>query len=162
QPGRTSGQFSGIGFPTDTPPFTPDELLAKAVKEKVAPKLLITNGSHEYWGRAAGLNHVSADGKPDVEPSSGLRIYYFAGTQHGNGGMPNALVQNPTNNMDWTFFMRNMVVVMNDWITSNTPPPPSRFPHISSGTLVPVAKLAFPKLPNVNVVREAYVPAGID
>jgi hypothetical protein len=48
----TSGQFSG-GFLTDLP-FNPDELLAKSAGG-VAPKLLLSNGSHEYWGRA-GLN----------------------------------------------------------------------------------------------------------
>src|SRR5579862_5694788 len=30
QPSRTSGQFSGVDFPTDLPPFHPDELLAKS------------------------------------------------------------------------------------------------------------------------------------
>jgi len=75
QPSRTSGQFSGVDFPTDLPPFTPDELLAKSVKAGVAPKLLLSNGSHEYWGRAAGFQGpVSATacalpGRARLEPS---------------------------------------------------------------------------------------------
>ena len=95
QPSRTSGQFSGVDFPTDLPPFHPDELLAKSAKAGVAPKLLLSNGSHEYWGRAAGLNHISEDGKHDVGLSPDVRLYYVAGTQHGAGGAPNPLVQNP-------------------------------------------------------------------
>src|SRR5580704_10091569 len=81
QPSRTSGQFSGVDFPTDLPPFHPDELLAKSATAGVAPKLLLSNGSHEYWGRAAGLNHISVDGKRDVAASANVRIYYVAGTQ---------------------------------------------------------------------------------
>lgn len=49
---------------------------------------MLSNGSHEYWGRAAGLNHISADGKHDVGNSSDVRNYYVAGTQHGSGGAP--------------------------------------------------------------------------
>ena len=89
QPSRTSGQFSGIDFPTDLPPFTPAEVLAKSTKAGVAPKLLLSNGSHEYWGRAAGLNHITEDGKRDVAPPADVRIYYVAGTQHGTGGGAN-------------------------------------------------------------------------
>ena len=162
QPGRTSGQFSGVDFPTDLPPFTPDELLAKSVKAGVAPKLLLSNGSHEYWSRAAGLNHISEDGKRDVTPSTDIRIYYVAGTQHGAGGGPNPLVQNPTNPMDWSFFQRAMLVALNNWITDGSAPPASQVPRMDKDQLVPAPALRFPKIPGVNVVREAYAPSRPD
>ena len=147
QPSRTSGQFSGVDFPTDLPPFHPDELLAKSAKAGVAPKLLLSNGSHEYWGRAAGLNHVSEDGNRDVAPSGDVRIYYVAGTQHGTGGGPNPLVQNPTNPMDWSFFQRAMLVALNKWITDGTAPPASQVPHIDKDQLVTASALRFPNSP---------------
>jgi len=162
QPGRTSGQFSGVDFPTDLPPFTPDELLATSVKAGVAPKLLLSNGSHEYWGRAAGLNHISEDGKRDVAPSTDVRIYYVAGTQHGAGGGANPLVQNPTNPMDWSFFQRAMLVALNKWITDGSAPPASQVPRLDKDQLVPVQALRFPKIPGLNVVREAYAPSRPD
>ena len=162
QPSRTSGQFSGVDFPTDLPPFHPDELLAKSAKAGVAPKLLLSNGSHEYWGRAAGLNHISEDGKHDVSPSGDVRIYYVAGTQHGTGGAPNPLVQSPTNPMDWSFFQRAMVVAMNNWITDGTAPPGSQFPRIEKDQLVTASALRFPRIPGVNVVKEAYAPRRPD
>jgi len=162
QAGRTSGQFSGVNFPTDLPPFHPDELLAKSVKAGVAPKLLLSNGSHEYWGRAAALNHISEDGKRDVGQSPDVRIYYVAGTQHSSGGAPNPLVQNPTNPMDWTFFQRAMVVAMNKWITDGTAPPVSQFPRIDKDQLVAASALRFPRIPGVNVVKEAYAPRRLD
>lgn len=162
QPSRTSGQFSGVDFPTDLPPFNPDELLAQSTTAGVAPKLLLSNGSHEYWGRAAGLNHISADGKRDVAASANVRMYYVAGTQHGAGGGPNPLVQNPTNPMDWSFFQRAMLVALNKWITDGTAPPPSQVPHIDKDQLVAASALRFPRIPTVNIVREAYAPRRPD
>ena len=162
QASRTTGQFSGVDFPTDLPPFHPDELLAKSVKAGVAPKLLLSNGSHEYWGRAAGLNHVSEDGKRDVAPSADVRIYYVAGTQHGAGGGPNPLVQNATNPMDWSFFQRAMLVALNKWITDGTAPPPSQIPRIDKDQLVAASALRFPRIPGVNVVTRAYAPRRLD
>ena len=162
QPGRTSGQFSGVDFPTDLPPFTPDELLAKAVKAGVAPKLVLSTGSHEYWGRAAALNHISADGKHDVAPSAEVRFYYVAGTQHSTGGGPSPLVQNQTNPADWSPFQRAMLVALNKWITDGTPPPASQIPRIDKGQLVTASALKFPLIPGVNVVKEAYAPRRLD
>src|SRR5579864_7711932 len=162
QPSRTSGQFSGVDFPTDLPPFHPDELLASSAKAGVAPKLLLSNGSHEYWGRAAGLNHVSEDGKRDVGLSPDVRLYYVAGTQHGAGGGPNPLVQNPTNPMDWSFFQRAMVVALKKWITDGTAPPASQVPRIDKDQLVAASALRFPRIPGVNVVQTAYAPRRLD
>jgi len=162
QPSRTSGQFSGVDFPTDLPPFHPDELLAKSAKAGVAPKLLLSNGSHEYWGRAAGLNHISEDGKRDVPLSPDVRLYYVAGTQHGAGGAPNPSVQNPTNPMDWSFFQRAMLVALNKWITDGTAPPASQVPRIDKDQLVTASALRFPKIPGVNIVKTAYAPRRLD
>jgi hypothetical protein len=162
QPSRTSGQFSGVDFPTDLPPFHPDELLAKSAKAGVAPKLLLSNGSHEYWGRAAGLNHISTDGKQDATPSADVRIYYVAGTQHGAGGGPNPLVQNPTNPMDWSFFQRAMVVALHKWVADGTAPPTTRVPRIDKDQLVAASALRFPRIPGVNIVKEAYAPRRLE
>jgi hypothetical protein len=162
QPSRTSGQFSGVDFPTDLPPFNPDELLAKSAKSGTAPKLLLSNGSHEYWGRAAALNHISEDGKRDVGLSSNVRVYYVAGTQHGAGGAPNPNVQNPTNPMDWSFFQRAMLVALNEWVTDGTAPPASQVPRIDKDQLVAASALRFPRIPGVNVVQTAYAPRRLD
>ena len=161
QPGRTTGQFTGSFYATDQAPFTPGELLAKAAG--AAPKVILTNGSHEYWGRAAGLNHVSPDGSRDVDPPANVRIYYVAGTQHGGGGGgANPQVQNRTNSMEWAFFMRATMTSMNAWITNNTAPPASQFPRMDRGQLVPVSSLNFPAIPNFAVVNYAYAPRRLE
>jgi hypothetical protein len=47
---------------------------------------------------------------------------------------------------------------MNAWVRDNTPPPPSSYPHIADGTLVPRDKLAFPAIPNIHA-PENYTQA---
>ncbi len=164
QPSKTTGQFGGIFFPTDLPPFNPDELLADVTKAGMAPKLFLTWGSHEYWGRAAGLNHITADGTRDVEPGPDTRIYYVAGTQHGTGtgAEMKGLAQNRNNPMDWAPFMRATAVSLNAWITTGTVPPPSVFPHISKDEFVTVSALNFPRIPGIKLVHEAYAPRRLD
>ena len=47
-------------------------------------------------------------------------------------------------------------------VPGNTPPPPSSYPHLSDGTLVPLSKFAFPHLPGVNTPHEANAGQRLD
>lgn len=47
--------------------------------------------------------------------------------------------------------MRRLLVSMNRWITDGVEPPPSAYPRLDQGQLVPPDKLRFPKLPGVAV-----------
>jgi len=38
---------------------------------------------------------------------------------------------------------------LDSWVVDGTPPPPSRFPHIADGTLVPTEKAGWPTIPGV-------------
>ena len=77
QPSRDGHPWLNFLYPTDMFPFTDepetdggitDAMLARAKKDGVVPKIFYTNGSYEYWGRAASLIHISPDGKKDVAP----------------------------------------------------------------------------------------------
>jgi hypothetical protein len=163
QPTKTTGQYSGSFYPTDQAPFTPEALLAKATQAKVAPKLILTNGSHEYWGRGAVLNHITEDGSKDVTQPANVRIYFIAGIQHsGAGGVVNPLVQNVTNSLEVTFVMRATLTNLNAWITHNTAPPPTNVPRMDKNQLVPISALKFPYIPNFGMVRYAYAPRHFD
>ena len=163
QPGRTTGQYTGSFYPTDQAPFAPGLLMAKATAAGVAPKLFIVNGSQEYWGRAAGLNHIAEDGSKDLDPPANVRIYFVAGTQHGGGGGgADSRVQNLTNSMEWTYFLRATITNMNAWVTSNTLPPASVFPRMDKGQLVPVSSLHFPQIPGFAIANYAYAPRRLD
>ena len=65
-------------------------LLANATRTNTVPKIFYTNGSYEYWGRAASLIHTTPDGKQDVPPAKDTRIYFFPGSQHGTGSSSSA------------------------------------------------------------------------
>jgi hypothetical protein len=163
QPTKTTGQYSGSFYPTDQPPFAPGALLAAGGPVNTNVKLFLTNGSQEYWGRGAALNHVTEDGKKDLDPPVNVRIYYVAGTQHGGGGGGvNANVQNVTNSMEWTYFMRATLTSLNSWVSHNTVPPASAFPRMDKGQLVPIAALRFPQIPNFAVANYVYQPKRLD
>ncbi len=172
QPSRDGHPLLNLFYPSDIFPFTDepetddgvsDALLARAMKDGVAPKIFYTNGSYEYWGRAASLIHMSPDGTKDVPPAPNTRIYYIAGTQHGANAQPvRTVTQNRPNPTDYRFAMRALLVAMNAWITDGTAPPESQIPRIGKDDLVPLGALAFPKIPGVALPKEPFFAWRLD
>ncbi len=163
QPSRDGHPFLNVLYPTDVPPFNAqDGLLARVDAAHVAPKIFLSNGSYEYWGRAASLIHTSEDGKSDVAPGKDQRIYFFAGSQHGAGTVPPRKLeaQNLADTNDYRPAMRALLIAMQAWLKDGQEPPPSQYPRIGNEQLVSLGRLAFPHIPNVNVPhhkREAYL-----
>jgi hypothetical protein len=179
QPSRDAQPTSSIFFPTDVFPFTdqPEHdpvtgqtggLLDLATQEKVVPKMFFSCTSYEYWGRAAALIHISADGKHDAAISNNVRIYHFTGLQHFSGPFPpqkgtgDLLGQEPESPLPIKYFWRSMISNMDAWVRSNTPPPPSSYPKIADGNLVPLSEYAFPVIPGVNRPHEANEAYRLD
>ncbi len=171
QPSRDAQPTSSVFFPTDVFPFTdlPESdpltgqdagLLDRAAVEKVVPKIFFSNTSYEYWGRCAALIHTTADGKRDVLISDRVRIYHYTGLQHFSGPFPPAkgagdlLGQQPQSPLPVKYFWRAMILNMDQWVRG-TLAPPSRYPRIADGTLIPLASYKFPKIPGVVRAREA-------
>jgi hypothetical protein len=172
QPSRDAHPHSAFFYPTDIYPFTgavqrdpetglEDGLLRLLRGTPAMPRVFFTNSGYEYWGRAAGLIHTSLDGTADVPPGPEVRIYNFASTQHFVDRFPprpsdTRYAANPANFL-WN--LRALLLAMNGWISDGTEPPPSRYPRIDAGTLVPADAVAFPAIPGVEVPRrphEAY------
>ena len=164
QPSRDGHLMLNTFYPTDLFPFSdlPQQdpeaglrqgLLDRAVADQVVPKIFYTNGSYEYWGRAASLIHSTIDSKRDMDLPPTTRIYLFAGTQHGPGSFPPRQedTQNLSNPNDYRYLMRALLVDLNDWVTSGKEPPASAYPRIAGGQLVPPSALRFPKIPGVAV-----------
>ena len=179
QPSRDAQPTSSVFFPTDIFPFTdtPETdpltgdtggLLDRAVAEKVVPKIFFSNTSYEYWGRACALIHTSADGKKDAPISDNVRIYHFTGEQHFPGPWPPAkgqgdlLGQEPESPLPIRYFWRAMIANMDAWVRNQTAPPPSSYPRIADGTLIPLADYAFPQIPGVNKPHEANSGTRLD
>jgi len=166
QPSRDGHPMMNLFYPTDIFPFTdlpekdPDTgsnegLLDKARSEKAVPKIFYTNGSYEYWGRAAGLIHTLPDGKTDAKLAPETRIYYLAGTQHGAGAQARRNgTQNLANPMDYRWTMRALLEDMHAWVKDQVEPPASLFPQAGKDQLVTLGALHFPQIPGVAVPRQ--------
>jgi len=172
QPSRDGWPLLNVFYPTDVFPFTdalesnpsggePDGLLARARAAGVVPRIFFTNGSSEYWGRAAALIHVSALGLEDAPPAPDTRCYFLAGAQHSPGSLPPArqgtrYLRNP---VDQRPVERALLAAMQAWLKDGTAPPPSVVPRLASGQLTRLDGLRFPAIPDGGgVVRPPLHP----
>jgi hypothetical protein len=179
QPSRDAQPTSAVFFPTDIFPFTDQTetdpltgekggLLDRAAGEHVVPKIFFSHTSYEYWGRAASLIHTTADGEHDAVIGPDVRIYYFTGLQHFSGPFPPArgsdwyLGQEPQTPLPVRYFWRAMIANMDAWVRNGTAPPPSAYPTIAMHTLVPLDKLAFPRIPHVELPGEVSTGYRLD
>ena len=182
QPSRDAQPMSSFFFPTDVFPYNdlpetdPETgetagLLDAANKSHTAPKIFFTNTSYEYWGRSASLIHTSADGLKDSAPGENARIYLLAGLQHFSAafppqkattGSPDSTAQQRHNPNPVQWFWRALITDMDQWVKDGTPPPPNTYPKIVDGTLVPLSKWTFPKIPGVNTPHEMNLAYHLD
>jgi len=169
QPSRAPGgafDYPNRVFPftdtvqTDPATGTQDGLLARVTPASM-PKVFYTNSSTEYWRSVSALSHTTVDGKRDLPLMSNVRIYDFAGTQHGPAAFPPTAASDGSapNPNDYAWFLRALLVAMDGWVTDDTLPPPSRYATLGKGTLVRFEQLSFPNIPGVRVptdVGRAY------
>ncbi|PYR39137.1 MAG: hypothetical protein DMF90_00920 [Acidobacteria bacterium] len=172
QPSRDGHPYLNLFYPTDIFPFTDlpqtdpetgvtDGLLTHAGQRELLPKVFYTNSEYEYWGRAASLIHTTVDGSADAPLMDNVRIYLLTAGQHGPGAFPpvQTLGQQKSNPLDYRWTMRALLLAMDRWAATGAVPPPSRYPRVADGTLVPPDRLRFPKVPGVTTstaVKGAY------
>ena len=182
QPSRDAQPLSSFLFPTDLFPYTdlPENdpetgetagLLDAANRSRTAPKIFFTNTSYEYWGRAASLIHTSPDGLKDFTPGENARIYFLAGLQHFSAafpaqqvtaGSPDFTAQQRHNPNPIQWFWRALITDMDQWVKDGKEPPPSVYPKIADGTLAPLSKWKFPKIPGVNTPHDMNLAYHLD
>ncbi|MGE0555044.1 MAG: alpha/beta hydrolase domain-containing protein [Gemmatimonadales bacterium] len=176
QPSRDAHRYDTFFYPTDVYPFSSatqtdpitglrDGLFAHQLVETNLPKVFQTNSGYEYWGRAASLIHTTVDGSADLAPHPNERIYLLAGAQHAPGSFPppqaarhpgsRAYRGNP---VDYVAPMRALLVRMIEWVRDGVTPPPSAYPQLADGTLVPLERYRFPTISDLaapTVVHQA-------
>ncbi len=171
QASRDAHPYINFFYPTDIFPFADlqqvdrktgarDGILARQ-KPEHQPKVFYTNSSYEYWGRSASLIHTSIDALEDAKIPENVRVYHFAGSQHGPARFPpeRTLGQQRSNPMDFRFSMRALLVSMDSWIREEESPPQSRYARVEEKTLVRPEELGFPAIPGVGTssrVHKAY------
>lgn len=180
QPSRDANAFGPFFYPTTLFPFTDveqtdpetsekDGLLTHALDPAARPRIFSINGSNEYYGKGASLIHTTVDGKADAPLMENVRLYFFAGSGHFPGPFPPALSpwpdllgQQKLNPNDYSWSLRALLLALDRWVKDGAPPPPSRYPRIAGGTLVPVPAVAFPHLPGVTFPQHIYQPYRLD
>jgi hypothetical protein len=161
------GAYTVTRFPyLDSPQFDPvsgrTEGLLSHMTPETTPRIIYTNSSTEYWGggRSAALTHTTLDGKEDAVLPDNVRIYLFAGTQHGPALARTAspLTQQDQNPNDYAWGQRALLAALDRWVREGATPPPARYPKLADGTLVPQKALDFPALPGVQ--SPLRIPGG--
>ena len=156
-----NGQFSHPGdiFGADQFPFTYkrtrdhftgdfDSNLEKCEKSHTCPKMIHTDTESEVWSGAASLVRTDTRGIHDMALPKNIRAYLFTGAKHGAGGtIAPGNCQQPTNPLDYRPLSRAVLTALDKWVTWDIEPPATRYPDLSSKTLVPPKKLNFPNIP---------------
>ena len=147
-------------------------ILDRCQATNTCPKIIEHFGSAEVWALKLTPEWVGTDGKADLPLPDSVRRYYIASTNHGGGaggfdtslpgaGLPKAGAACPGNNFGVGVLPANPVphtqtvnalrVHFRDWVMKGTPPPPSRYPTLTGGTLAEAHKAAigFPTLPGL-------------
>ncbi len=116
------------------------------------PLIVHTQTATEYWQRRGSLVHTDCRGNDLAEPE-GVRIYHWTGTQRSadpNQREPRrAACGNWLNVAQTSMLFRAMLDALDRWADGGPPPPPSRYPRVADGTLVPYEtwREQFPAIP---------------
>ena len=143
-------------------------LLDRCTTSRTCPKIIETFGSAEFWGLRMSPNLVGTSAVADIPLPDGVRRYYFPSVTHGGsyfggfpvkgeppypGTPPCRLAGNPNPSVDTR---RALLAALIDWVRADKAPPPSRYPTLAAGDLVPptAAAMGWPAIPG------APTPAG--
>jgi hypothetical protein len=123
-------------------------------RPKTDPLVFHTQTSTEYWQKRGCLAHTDGKGK-DLRLPATVRLYVIASAQHNSPFGAESVkerTQLRINPLPAGDILRALLVALDQWATHGLAPPPSRYPTVNAGTLVPPrpARGGFPKIPGVN------------
>jgi hypothetical protein len=147
-------------------------LLDRCLATRTCPKIIEHFGAAEVWALKLTPEWVGTDARADLPLPPNVRRYYIASSTHGGGaggfdssvpgaGLPTQGPTCPGNNygtgllpanpMPHTETVNALRVHFRNWVMRGIEPPPSQWPTLAAGTLVPAHKLAlgFPSLPQL-------------
>ncbi len=165
QPGRWQKQHEDHFYPGDQFPFTygtvydpisdrADGLLVRCTASSTCPRIIHSDGEAEIWQARSSLIVTDPYGE-HVDLPDNVRAYLIAGTRHGGGRGVHVesprlgICQNLNSPVPMAQIRRALTVALHEWVVDGTEPPPSRFPTVPLGTLVPPTAVGFPIIPDV-------------
>jgi hypothetical protein len=177
--GGMRGEFNQrFGQNSKDRPWTMCHLEPFQVEPRGRLKVMYTNTSAEYHRGDASLLHTDPDGARDIAHGPSVRVYHFAGTEHGTGVWPPSDTQpapaDPHGWVDRSQHLRGVVnygrllraclISLDRWVVEGVAPPPSRHPRVSDGTAVAPETLAktFDSIPGARYPRRHARPVRLD
>ncbi|MBI2157936.1 MAG: hypothetical protein HYU26_13690 [Candidatus Rokubacteria bacterium] len=159
-------------------PSTDDELHRRLNARRSPLKVFYTNTAAEYHRGDASLVHTDPDAARDAAHGPCVRVYHFAGTEHGLGVWPPSdsqpapadpsgaveRAQHLRGTLDYARLLRACLVNLDRWVVDGVAPPPSRHPRLADGTAVPPATLrpVFDAIPAARYPRHHALPRRLD
>ncbi len=148
-------------------------MLTRCRSTGTCPKITEINGSAEYWNLRMSPGIIGSNADTDIALPANVRRYYVPSTTHGGGngaftlapaatGSTVGACQLPANPMPENDIREALTAAALDWVTKNVAMPPSAYPRLADGTLVPATKAAmgFPTIPNApspdGLINPAY------
>ncbi|HVV45765.1 MAG TPA: alpha/beta hydrolase domain-containing protein, partial [Bryobacteraceae bacterium] len=132
-------------------------LLHRCTATRTCPKITETYGGPEFWYSRGTVGIAGTSGNEDLPLPKNVRRYYHPGTPHGGGrgGFaagtaspdPKVFAPNPNPEKETD---RALYVALVNWVVKDVAPPPSAYPRVSDGTLVPdtSAAMGWPAIPH--------------
>lgn len=144
----------------------------RCMATKTCPKIIEHFGAAEIWALKLAPEWIGTDAREDIPLPDNVRRYYIASTTHGGGrgGFNASLAEHhktakpvrcpgnnwgvgvlPANPLSHDEPWRAIARHFRDWVMKGVAPPPSAYPTIKAGQLVPPDKAAmgFPTLPGL-------------
>jgi len=144
-----------------------NSLLTRCHASDTCPKIVETFGSAEFYSLRASPNLVGTRADKDIPLPSNVRRYYSPSVRHGGGqggftlDIPVdaccMLAANPNSSNETN---RALMKALVEWVVSDTAPPPSRYPTLAKGDLVPPghAAIGFPVIPGQPLPDGVFLP----
>jgi Alpha/beta hydrolase domain len=147
-----------VAWPDPVRGLPAKSILDRCSKNQTCPKIFEHFGSAEVYALKMTTEWVGTSANADIPLPANVRRYYVSSTTHGGGAggfnqdIPDKAVTCPGNNWGQGTFRANPMpeaelvnvlrMAMRNWVMSDTPPPPSRYPTLAAHTLVTPTKNA--------------------
>lgn len=163
QVGRYPRQHEEHSWPSEYYPFTfnavPDPFTGRSEglwkRPATDPLVIHTHTEGDYWERHVSLTHTDPGDGGDLEIPETARMYHLTAAPHMARPVHDAIWigQLTPNDLSAAPYRRAVLVLLDEWATNGTPPPPSQLPRAADGTLVESAEALarYPKIPGVNL-----------
>jgi len=163
QVGRYPRQHEEHEWPAEYYPFTfntvPDPFSGRVdglwKRPSTDPLVIHTHTEGDYWVRHVSLAHTDPRDGGDVEPPETTRMYHLTAAPHMARPVhdPIWIGQLTANDMSAAPYRRAALMLLDEWASNGTAPPPTLLPRTSDSTLVDANEVfaRYPKIPGVNL-----------